>query len=313
MNNVIATKVEIFRNLKEYKFLPKLEENKKNEIVEKVEKAVSLNKVDLATLDTNSIDFLKEKELIGNSTYQVVLASKNNDLVVKFFEEEHVSIVSVCSGFNDNVFKNAVKISSELSNNQMLSFNDEYGYLMSNLINLGAGIRLSCEMDLGGLVEIKKIAQVQENVKKLGYRLEVKDEGLFKGDQGFIYVLSTNCNLGMSEKEIWSEFKKMVSKVQDLETESVKFLDSEYHEGLLNWTHRAKAILENCYTLFVFELLLHLKELRYSLNIGENLVDLKTILKLQSLIRNKKLPHNAETDIALAKKVREILKGEKDV
>ena len=40
MNNIIFTKAMVFRNLKDYKFVPKLEEEKKGEIVDKLSSAL---------------------------------------------------------------------------------------------------------------------------------------------------------------------------------------------------------------------------------------------------------------------------------
>ena len=66
MNNVIFTRVSFFRNLKDYKFLPKLDKEKAQEIENKVEESLgkSYHKVVLNVADANVINYLKESALI---------------------------------------------------------------------------------------------------------------------------------------------------------------------------------------------------------------------------------------------------------
>ena len=54
MNSIIQTKISVFRNLKDYKFMPKLEQEKYAEIEQKVDDALSN-----LTNWNNSLSFLK--------------------------------------------------------------------------------------------------------------------------------------------------------------------------------------------------------------------------------------------------------------
>ena len=62
MNNVIFTKATIFRNIKDYKFVPKLEEEKKGEIVDKLTTAL---KGKMSLLNLPSIDDKVKRHLFN--------------------------------------------------------------------------------------------------------------------------------------------------------------------------------------------------------------------------------------------------------
>ena len=70
MNNVIFTKATIYRNLKDYKFVPKLDQEKTQEIEEKVGSSLGsvFHKIDLSSADIGVVTYLKDNALIGKNT-----------------------------------------------------------------------------------------------------------------------------------------------------------------------------------------------------------------------------------------------------
>lgn len=305
MNNVISTKVNIFRNVKDYKFVPKLSVEHKEEIIQKLNTVFKdkLSLVNVPSADANVIKYLKTNALIGNQTANVFLSKKEN-LCVRMFENEHINIVSTCDGYNKDVFKNAKEIADLLSSKINLSFNDEYGYLMSDVSKVGTGIQLQCQICLNSLKELNKIEQVKQNIRQLGFTLK-------EVNPNCIYTLSTICNLGYSEKEIFEEFDKMVSKLQDLEVESAKMLDVTNHDVIMDRTLRSVAIAESAYLMTYDELDKLLINLRTGINLG--IIDLKVdkLIKLQQLTKNGAQEFISQTETKqLAEQVKNILKGE---
>ena len=69
MNNVVFTKVSIFRNLKDYKFVPKLEADKQNEIIEKLSAAMKgkMNLTELSSINLDAQKVLKTNRLVTNT------------------------------------------------------------------------------------------------------------------------------------------------------------------------------------------------------------------------------------------------------
>ena len=185
-----------------------------------------------------------------------------------------------------------------------LSYSDQYGYLMSDISKVGAGIKLDCQICLPSIKELNKIDQIKQNIRQLGYVLK-------ETNSPTIYQLSTICNLGYSEKEIFEEFDKMVQKLQDLEVESAKMLDVTNHDVILDRTMRSLAILNSCYLMTSEELKNLLINLRTGANLGMVNIDTKKLNQLQVLSNSNLSEFVSATETKeLAEKVKNILKGE---
>jgi protein arginine kinase len=307
MNNVLSTRVTIFRNIKDFKFVPKLEVEQKQQILDMVEKAVhgKMALVNVANLDGEVSKNLIANDLLFANTQDLFLSKEN--LTINMFNGEHLAIASACMGFNKEVVTKAVNISQTLSNKINFAFSDEYGYLMSDLNKIGSGIRIESNIMLSAITSINKIEQVRQNVAKLGYSL---NETKFPA----VYTLSTRCNLGIGEKKLFEDFESTLVKLQDLETESVKMLDVANHNEMLDKTSRSIAILNSAYLLNYDELYNIIVNLRMGVNLGITNLKIETLNKLQSLVYGK-INDIATQDefVELAKKAKEILKGEQNV
>ena len=304
MNNILFTKATIVRNLKDYKFVPKLEDGKKDEIVDKLSSALKgkLSILNLSTANVKVIENLKNNGLF-NSNYQTIFVSEKDNLSISLFNEEHLNIVSTNIGYDKTTSKKVLELAKFLANKVSFSYNDQYGYLMSNLNNIGTGIKLECLIALPALAKIGKIDQIKRNVRKLGYQLSDEKNSVD------IFSLSTICNLGFTENEICKEFDKMVSKLQDLETESAKMYDVSNHDELLDAYSRSVAILNSANLMNYSELKEYIKNLRLGLNLGLTSIPLDKINNLQQLCINKDSEFISKSEMLnLAKRVKEILK-----
>ena len=304
MNNIISTKARVFRNLKDYKFVLKLSNEQKEEISEKLSKIFNkFSLVSLSSADANVIKVLKNNNLISQNTNNVLL-SKEENVSVNLFEEEHVTIVATSQGYDKTIFSKVKNLADELADKISLSYSDQYGYLMSDISKVGAGIKLDCQICLPSIKELNKIDQIKQNIRQLGYVLK-------ETNSPTIYQLSTICNLGYSEKEIFEEFDKMVQKLQDLEVESAKMLDVTNHDVILDRTMRSLAILNSCYLMTSEELKNLLINLRTGANLGMVNIDTKKLNQLQVLSNSNLSEFVSATETKeLAEKVKNILKGE---
>ncbi len=304
MNNVIYTKVSVFRNLKDYKFMPKLEANKKQEIETKLADALTgFSKIDLNSASEQIKQYISSKLMVQTKSNVVFLNQKNN-LAVTLFDGEHIAISGVDENYDVKCFEKTKEVSDMLSNKLNLAFSDQYGYLMSDLTKIGSGIRIESAIDLNAINQLEKIEQLKRNISKLGYSLtETKDEN--------VYILSTVCNLGFSENEVNCEFEKTLNKLQDLELESAQMLDVENHDNFLDNALRSLAILSSAHLLTYDELKKHISTLRLGLNLGLIDLNIKTINRLQELVNGKTMEFISKSElIDLAGKVKSILKGE---
>lgn len=308
MNNVISTRVSVFRNVKDYKFENKLIPEQKEEITKIIESNVknTMYLLNVSNADEKVLKHLKDNAIIMPNT-QNLFVDKKEDLAINMFSGEHLTIVSTCESFNKSAIDKVLNLAHNLANKISFSFNDEYGFLMSDISKVGAGLKIETNIMLSAIKSINKIDQVRDNVSKLGYSL---NETKFPA----VYTLSTTCNLGISEKQVCSDFESTLLKLQDLETESAKMLDVSKHDEIIDKAQRSLAILNSAYMLNYDELYNMIVNLRLAINLSIVDVNINKINKLQKLVIGKKNDFVSPEDMKeLAKVVKVILKGEENV
>lgn len=305
MNNILSTKVKVFRNVKDYKFSCKLEKEKQDEIVAKLTEVFKdFELKNIAEIDNNTINYLKENNLI-NSSLKQFLINKEKSVIISLFENEHITIISSNKNIN-KAYKNVKEISDILQNKINLSYSDEFGYLMSDLTNIGSGLKLICEIDLTCVKTLGKIEQVAQNLKKLGYVLtETSKTNTFK--------LTGLCNLGVLEKDVLSNFEKIQNHLQEIETESAKMLDVSNHDEMLNNAMRSLSLLKGSYLMSYSELNSHISNLRIARNLNYFEIDEDIIYKLQTICKdNKEFMSQSELK-QVAQQAKQVLKGVENV
>jgi protein-arginine kinase len=308
MNNVISTRVSVFRNIKDYKFENKLTQEQKCEIIKMLETVLKgkMSYLNINDADENAIRPLNDNVIILQNTKELFVG-KDENIVINLFNGEHISVVCADEGFNKKTIEKPLSLVNTLASKIPFVFSDEYGYLMSDLAKVGAGLRIESNIMLSAIKSINKIDQVRQNVAKLGYSL---NETKFPG----VYTLSTTCNLGIGEKQICQDFESTLVKLQELETESAKMIDVSKHDEILDKALRSSAILNSAHMLNYDELFNMLVNLRIALNVGVVDMNLETINKLQKLVTRKTNDYISPTEmIELARLVKEILKGESHV
>lgn len=313
MNNVINTKLSIVRNLKDYKFTNKLENEKRQLIIDKLngvfDKKLSL--INLENIEENVISLLLENNLIERnelpSKTKNIYIAKNEDVIIKLFNKEHIDVCATSIGYDiKNCFKESKELIDILKDKISLAYSDEYGYLTSDLARIGTGIKIECTVCLPCIKAVEKINQVKENLRNLGYKLI---ENSKETDE---FTLSTQSNLGYTESQIYDEFEKMMTRLMSLELESAKMLAEGSHDEIIDKTMRSIAILNSAYLMPRDELKNHLTNIRTGINL--NLIqdiDIQALNKIQKLITNKDENFVSKSElITLAAKTKEILKGE---
>lgn len=301
MNNVISTKISVYRNLKDYKFVPKLDNDKKGEIIEKLTYNLkSFEYINIKTANEKTLEALNNAYIEFNTPH--ILVDKDKKISISLFDGEHITINAKSIGYDKGVIKSINNVLKVLNDKISMSYSDEYGYLMSDISKIGSGLKITSEICLPNLKNIGKIEQVQHNLRKLRYNLN--EVG------GDTFSLSTICNLGFTENEIVAEFEKMLIKLDDLEKESAKMIDVEHHDELVDQVNRCIAILNTAHLMSYRELRGHISTLRTARNLGLSEISVDTINKLQELSTGKNEEFiTTEELIALAKKTKEIIKG----
>lgn len=302
MNNVISTEISVYRNLKDYKFVPKLSAEKKGEIIDKLLSVLKgkFDYINLKTADEKTLDELKNANI--NFSSQHIFVDKAKRTYITLFDGEHLTIKLNSIGFDKTVYKQIENILKIINDKINLAYSDEYGYLMSDITKIGTGLFISSVVCLPNLKNIEKIEQVKQNMRKLRYKLDEKG-----GDS---YTLSTICNLGFTEREILSEFEKMLYKLEELEVESAKLLFAENHDEIIDQVNRCLAIMNSSYLMSIRELHGHISTLRTAKSL--NLVNISNdkINQLQALVNDTNEDFITKDELkTLAEKTKEIIKG----
>lgn len=299
MTNIIRTKISVYRNLKDYKFMPKLEQNKNTEIEQKVDDALKdLTKLNLGSTNQATLNFLRQSNLIENGAKAVYLTKDN--VAVNLFGEEHLCVVASSLGFDQNLNQKVATTIQALESKLSMTYNDQYGYLMSNIKNLGSGVQVESLINLTALVEMGKINQVCQNIKNLGYEIA--------NVVGTTYRVCTVCSLGLTSSETYAEFGRTINKLAELEIETEKMLFTTNQEEITDKVYRSLSLLNGAYMLNFDELKTDLDLLRVGVNLGLTDVKQSQIDALQSLVDAKLDQFTTKQEqLDLAKKVKQIL------
>ena len=304
MNNVIFKKARVFRNIANNKFSHKLSAEQKEKILEDLKLALGkdFKYIKLNEADQSVIKNLYTSGIINSKSTEVLLNLKTN-VCIDLFNSEHISIIS-SSCYNNDVYKDVKAVADKLANKIVFAYSDEYGYLSSNLVNLGSGYQLEADICLDAICALNKIEQVKQNINNLGYSLaETNMKSIFK--------MSTKCSLGLSEDELSNEFNKTLEKLLELEMESAKMLDVSNHDEIYDKVMRSFAILNSAHLINYEELSTILIILRTGVNLGFINLTKTQLNELQMLCisANSNLVSKSECK-ELAEKIKEILKGE---
>ena len=211
---VICSRVRLVRNLDEYAFPSRLDEQQADEMIGRLEEALKgLGSVDgrhyeqarlqeLSDLDRRA---LRERRVF-NSTIASgkapagVMVSDDEQVGIVLNGTDHIRIQLFAAGLHlDELMNQAGQIDDYLNERFDYAFDEKYGYLTSFPTSVGTGLRASVVLHLPLLSQSKRFNGA--SVKGM--------YGEGEENCGSLYEVSNQKTLGMTEKEILD----MVSKV----------------------------------------------------------------------------------------------------
>lgn len=274
---VISTRVRLARNLKNTPFPNALSD--KSEATAKIRNAIKssalskefdfleldnasdLNRLSLAEEHLISPDMLKGK---GKS----VLINKDNTASIMLMEEDHIRLqVIMGSDKLDEAYRTASKIDDIIEESVDYAFDEEFGYLTSCPTNAGTGMRASVMMHLPGLVMSKNINNIIASATNLG--IEIR--GLYgEGTEadGNLYQISNRITMGLTEQEIITRLKKVVSQITDAEKKARELLKNKYGNSFDDKLYRTYGALKYARSVTSSEAISLLSEVMLGQNMG---------------------------------------------
>lgn len=205
---VLSSKIRLSRNLKSVAFPCRMNDDSRRSVCKKFFAALQNSQyagefdlIELNKLNGMSRIALAEKGFISpqmakQSGYGAVLISKDQNCSVMLCEEEHMCL-SVMSAGEDlkTAYKKADDIDNVFINSMHIAFDKKLGFLTSNPMRLGTGMKASLMLHLPGIRERNMIGTLSAMVGKLGFSISP----LFLGNGAF-YELSNEVSMGITEE-----------------------------------------------------------------------------------------------------------------
>ena len=274
---VVSTRVRLARNIEGYPFPSHLKDEKQaREIIRLVTSGLSrldgfnddqFNVYYMDSISDEQAQILKENHLISpnlikNRRMSAAIINTDESVSVMINEEDHLREQCIVKGLQLKTAYNTMsQIDTRISNTMKFAYDEQLGFLTACPTNLGTGLRASVMFFLPALSINGIMPKVVRSISRLGLTVRgIYGEG--SDAEGYMYQISNEVTLGVSEEEILTQVEEVVKKVvqlEEAERESLKNGPSslEVQDECL----RSYGILTNCAKLTTGELI------KYSANV----------------------------------------------
>jgi len=289
--NIIMSRVRLARNLNGYPFKVR-DVGVAREIVKKVNRAlVKTDTFDLffmSNLSEMKLEAMKERHLISqnlmdNRECGAALINQDESVSIMVNEEDVIREQCFVKGLGLNeAYKRLNVIDEELAKNLDLAFDDKFGFLTSCPTNLGTGLRASVMMFLPALTESGKISAMVKEAERLGLTVRgLYGEG--SDAEGYIYQISNEVTLGVSEYEILTEVNNTVMEICRAERDQMELLYGGRNElKTMDRARKSFGVLTNAVLLSYGEFLSHVAQVKLGAMLG--MINISDISQIDGLI-----------------------------
>ena len=254
---VVSTRVRLARNLEGYPFPSHLKgEKQAKEIIRLVSSGLSrLDEFRLYYMDNVSDEqavclmenHLISPKLIENKRFSAALINREESVSIMINEEDHLREQCIVQGLDLRLaYDTMSEIDNRISGSMKFAYDEQFGFLTACPTNLGTGLRASVMMFLPALTVNEVMQKVVRSISRLGLTVRgVYGEG--SDAVGYMYQISNEVTLGVSEEEILSQVEEVVEKVCELEqTERRELMRGSSALEVQDECLRAYGILTNC-------------------------------------------------------------------
>ena len=294
---VISSRIRLARNIKGYKFPNIMTSNEKEELVNIISSKIDKDKYKLLKMsDIDDITKLSlvEQHIISkeflNSKYGAIITNEDSSIVAMVNEEDHLRLQAFKAGFNiDSCYNKLQEFVDSLENKIEFAKSDKYGYITACPTNVGSGMRVSVLLHLPALARVGLLNKILDQAASIG----VSVRGLYgentNGD-GYIYQISNQKTLGMSDENIISGIKAVITSIIEQEKKAREILLKNGNMHFEDEIYRAYGILKNARMIGEEEGLKLLSKVRLGVSIGLlNDVKLESVQKLMGDIAENTL------------------------
>lgn len=254
---VVSTRIRLARNIEGYPFPTSFKSDKQaKEIIRLVSSRLSrLDEFRLLYMDKVPDEqavclienHLISPKLLDNKRFSAALINREDNVSVMINEEDHLREQCIVKGFDLRLaYDTMSEIDVCIAAGMKFAYDEQLGFLTACPTNLGTGLRASVMLFLPAITINGLIPKVIRTIARLGLTVRgVYGEG--SDAQGYMYQISNEVTLGVSEEEILSEVEGVVEKIRRLEQSERRLLKSGPNAlDVRDDCMRAYGILTNC-------------------------------------------------------------------
>ncbi len=236
---VMSSKIRLARNLQKTPFPCRMSNEVRRTVCKKIFAALQnssfageFDLIELNTMSDMEKIALAEKgfispEMARQTKYSAVLLSKDESCSIMLCEEDHIRLCVMNAGDDlKEAYKKADEIDNVLIKSMRIAFSDKLGFLTSNPMHLGTGMKASVALHLPAIRERNMISTLSAMVGKLGFSIRP----LYSGNGAF-YELSNEISLGITEENALDNLTaicdQIVAQERKFRTELMEYSDFE--------------------------------------------------------------------------------------
>lgn len=276
---IVSTRIRLARNFAAYPFPHKMDEAQALDVVWLVEKGLdglddegTFTRYDIANVEEEELYLLQEQYLISPALIKskggAAFVSSDRTLSIMVNEEDHLRQQYIVKGLAlYKAFERMSAIDDGLSYMYDFAYDKKMGYLTACPSNLGTGMRASVMMFLPALIWSGELKKRLPSLKKEG--LTVRGAfGEGSTADGYLYQISNERTLGMSEGEILAQVQSVAEKLRDAELEARKQMIETAGAETRDRCLRAYGILRHCAILSWKEFMTKMADIKLGVILG---------------------------------------------
>lgn len=277
---VISSRVRLARNLENFPFSSKLDDEHAAELVNEVKKITPyLSKEENRRFYSCNIGSLSEIDKTAMVERHIVspllaekkqstglILSEDETVSIMINEEDHVRIQAIVGGMNlEQAYEEADKTDDIAYEKLHFAYDEKYGYMTACPTNAGTGMRASCMVFLPALSAARMMAKLIEEVGKYGVTIRgIYGEGT--KSLGSIYQISNQKTLGNSEREIIDNLNRIVMQVVKQERKRREYMLSVNTDDIEDQVFRSYGILRYARQISSNDAMTLLSQLKFGLD-----------------------------------------------
>ncbi|MBQ8375334.1 MAG: ATP--guanido phosphotransferase [Clostridia bacterium] len=275
---VISTRLRLARNLSSYPFPSKLSRRDAEEIILLVKQALNTLDDDFEEYNMGAIDprlavLLQEQHLISPALVArragaAAFVSPDRHVSVMVNEEDHLREQYILNGFNlYKAYERVCGLDEGLGARLNFAYDQKLGFLTACPSNVGTGMRASVMMFLPALEKSNALKEIVPMLKAGGLTVR----GMFgegTASEGFVYQVSNERTLGLSEKEILDHMVRVTMKICDFEIREREKMLKKDKWRLRDECLRTYGTLTNCGILPFKEMMEGLAKVKFGVALG---------------------------------------------